>query len=526
MGRPSRTRRVQASVLDVSVRITLVLVVGLANLAGAVVVWLLGVLVLPTGDIADPDRMRLLNLLLLGAYLIVAAPIALYWGSRRFRMRSGADAEAQHRTERRMVLYGPLRLVTVQGVLWVVGAALFAALNLNFSVRLALSAAETILLGGISTCALSYLLCERILRRTAERVLGDATGPGRRFLPGVVTRSLVFWALGTAVPVSGVLQASVAAMFYGDISAARLAVIVLIVGLIGLASGVLVTVGAARAVADPVNAVRKAMERVELGDLEVTVPVYDGTEVGQLQAGFNTMVAGLRERERIRDLFGRHVGRDVARAAAATAEVRLGGEVRHVAVLFVDMVGSTALAAHRPPGEVVDLLNRFFGVVIGVVEEHRGWINKFEGDAALAIFGAPVAVDDPAGRALAAARRLGERLALELPDVDVGIGVSAGDAVAGNVGDPRRFEYTVIGDPVNEAARLTELAKAVPGRVLAAAGAVELAGPGEAARWTFGDAMTLRGRLEPTRLAFPGMDSAGSGGAMTENRAIAGEVAG
>ena len=157
--------------------------------------------------------------------------------------------------------------------------------------------------------------------------------------------------------------------------------------------------------ADPVNAVRRAMRRVEGGDLDANVTVYDGTELGQLQSGFNTMVAGLQERERIRDLFGRHVGRDVARAAAATGEVRLGGEVRRVAALFVDLVGSTTLAAQRPPGEVVGLLNRLFAVVVEVVEEHGGWVNKFEGDAALAVFGAPVGV--AGSRRLRAGRRPG-----------------------------------------------------------------------------------------------------------------------
>ena len=90
------------------------------------------------------------------------------------------------------------------------------------------------------------------------------------------------------------------------------------------------------------------MRRVEEGDLGAHVPVYDGAELGRLQAGFNRMVVGLRERERLRDLFGRQVGRDVARVAVAAEEVRLGGELRCVAVLFVDLVGSTALAARLP----------------------------------------------------------------------------------------------------------------------------------------------------------------------------------
>ncbi|MDN5860294.1 MAG: adenylate/guanylate cyclase domain-containing protein, partial [Pseudonocardia sp.] len=207
--------------------------------------------------------------------------------------------------------------------------------------------------------------------------------------------------------------------------------------------------------------------------------------------------------ERIRDLFGRHGGHAAAAAAAAAGEVRMGGERREVAVLFVDVVGSTGLGAAREPEEVVEVLNRFFGVVVGTVEEHGGWINKFEGDAALAVFGAPAPVADPAGAALAAARRLAARLAERVPEVGLGIGVSAGEVIAGNVGDVRRYEYTVIGDPVNEAARLTEIAKTVPGGVVAAAAAVEMAADGEARRWDLGEPVVLRGRGSATRLATP-----------------------
>ncbi|OLT15189.1 guanylate cyclase [Pseudonocardia sp. CNS-139] len=456
--------------------------------------------VLPEGPLPDPTWVRVLNVLVLAGYLLVAVPAGLVAGGRRFRLPSGVDDPVR---ERRMVLYGPLRLVGVQSVLWAVAVVLFVGLNVAFaSPRLAVSVGETILLGGITTCALSYLLSERILRRAAARVLADRP-QRRRGLPGMVLRSLLFWALGTGVPVVGLMLAAVSVLVYGDVPASQLAWIVLAIGGTALFAGLLVTVGAARALADPVNAVRRAMGRVERGELDASVTVYDATELGQLQSGFNTMVAGLRERERLRDLFGRHVGRDVARAAAAADEVRLGGEVRRVAVLFVDLVGSTEMAAQRPPEDVVGLLNRFFALVVEVIEQHGGWINKFEGDAALAVFGAPTAVPDPAGSALAAGRELAGRLPSALPGATVGIGISAGDAVAGNVGDVRRYEYTVIGDPVNEAARLTELAKAVPGGVLAAGRAIELAGPDEAARWTLGETAVLRGRRAPTRLATP-----------------------
>ncbi|MBO0851859.1 MAG: adenylate/guanylate cyclase domain-containing protein [Pseudonocardia sp.] len=485
------------TVIDWPARLLLSVVMITANVAGTVGTVGFAVWALPKGPLPDPDRVLLLNVALVAGYLVLVVPLSLLWIALRFRAR--VDDANQ---ERQLVLHGPLHVSQVLVVTWGLATALFGAANATFSLRLGLAMAETWLVGGITTCALCYLLAERILRRAASQVLAG-NPPRPRFKASVLLRPVMFWLLGTAVPVSGLLVAAGGALIYRDVPAEQLAVLMLAGGGVALLMGFLTTVGAARAVADPVRTVRLALQQVERGDLDVSVPVYDATELGQLQAGFNTMAGGLRERERISDLFGRHVGRDVARAATATDEVQLGGEVRTVAILFVDLVGSTPLAAERPPTEVVALLNRFFGVVVEVVESCGGWINKFEGDAALAVFGAPEDIDDPAGRALAAARELAVRLSTAVPDVFAGIGVSAGDAVAGYVGGVRRYEYTVIGDPVNEAARLTELAKTVPGLVLAGINAVRLAGKAEARRWVAGDAVTLRGRNTPTRLASP-----------------------
>jgi adenylate cyclase len=224
-----------------------------------------------------------------------------------------------------------------------------------------------------------------------------------------------------------------------------------------------------------------------------------------LQRGFNAMVDGLRERERVRDLFGRHVGREVA-AAAEQKKLRLGGEELHAAVLFVDIIGSTQLSTRRSPTEVVELLNRFFTVIVDEVDQHHGLLNKFEGDAALAVFGAPIDLECPEDEALEAAREIARRLCDEVPEVSAGIGVSAGQVVAGNVGAYERFEYTVIGDPVNEAARLSEEAKSRPRRVLASGVAVDGATESERRHWTFKEEVVLRGRDEPTRLAEPVAD--------------------
>ena len=101
----------------------------------------------------------------------------------------------------------------------------------------------------------------------------------------------------------------------------------------------------------------------------------------------------------------------------------------------------------RPAVEVVELLNRFFAVIVEEVDRHHGLVNKFEGDAALAVFGAPMSLEHPEDEALAAARAIAERLDNEVPECQAGIGVASGQVVAGNIGAKQRFEYTVIGEP-------------------------------------------------------------------------------
>ena len=286
------------------------------------------------------------------------------------------------------------------------------------------------------------------------------------------------------------------------VSAGALAWGCLALSVTGMLFGGVVLLLAGYATVHPIGQLRDGLADIAAGRLDTRLEVWDGTEIGQLQAGFNEMAEGLRERERIQELFGRQVGADVARHTVA-GNVALGGSTVEAAVVFVDLVGSTALASALPPQSVLAVLNRFFAEVVDVVERHGGWINKFQGDAALAVFGAPVALEDGPTRALRCARLLHERLAGTAGIADAGIGVAAGTVVAGHLGAEQRFEYTVIGDPVNQAARLTELAKRCPGRVLATGDAVARAGTEEASRWTLGQSVVLRGRGSATRLAYP-----------------------
>jgi adenylate cyclase len=475
-----------------------------ANTTGATVVFVFLSFVMPSpAEVEDDFGLLALNAAVFTVYMLLASYVALRVGPRlsgplQEWVVAGRPPTAR---ERDLILRTPLRNMLFAAALWATAAVVFTILNAFYSGELAAMIGFGILLGGLTTCALTYLLAERLIRELTGRAL--ATGvPDRPAVPGVATRVLLAWALGTAVPLFGVAMLATATLLGDDAQVDEVARSALFLGAIGIAVGLLVMRFAARSVADPIESVRSAVREVEAGDLDAQVTVDDGSEVGLLQAGFNRMVGGLRERERLQDLFGRHVGEDVARRALERG-VELGGEVRDCAALFVDITGSTQLAASRPAPEVVELLNRFFTVVVEVVRARGGLVNKFEGDAALAIFGAPVEQPDAPTRALAAARELSARLRAELPELRAGIGVSSGSAVAGNVGAAERYEYTVIGDPINEAARLTELAKGRPAGVLASEAILASADTAEADRWRRDGEVTLRGRTEPTRLAEP-----------------------
>lgn len=479
-----------------------------SNIVGAAIVLGLAGYVLPTQSlVADLEGALARNLWAFGSYLAAAVLGGLVWGWLWVRVppppdTGDDDAWARHRRDaRRAVLSAPMRITVVQAVPWVLAVLLFVTINARFSLTLALTVGCVVALGGIATVAVGYRLSELTLRGEVARVLAEDPPNQMGLLPGVAARSLGAWLLGTGVPVLGIALAAAASLLFRDYyTVTRLGVVVLVLAVVALGVGFLLTALTSTAMTTPVMAVRRALRRVQDGDLDARVEVSDPTELGMLQAGFNEMAAGLRERDHVREVFGRHVGREVAEAALAD-EIELGGEVREVAVLFVDIIGSTEMAFDRPPQEVVAVLNAFFTEVVDVIEGHRGWIDKFEGDAALAVFGAPDAHADPAAAALAAARDLADRLAGR--DPGAGIGVSAGPAVAGNIGDARRYEYTVIGDPVNEAARLCDVAKGLDGRVAASDAAIARAGGDEAARWGEVDVVRLRGRHRVTRVHAP-----------------------
>lgn len=477
-----------------AVRAALVLGISIPTICGAAVIGVMVSLGLPTGAaLGDPSVLHA-NIGVAIGYVAVAMPPACALGVWWTTVRAGSSPATRHAVLIRI----PARLTLISAAVWTVAAVVLVVVNARRP-WLATTLGVSTLLAATVTTALTYWWCTRVLRPHVAPVL-TRNPPVHRQRPGLRMRAVSAWMVGTGVPLLMLMFVAVSGLvveYPGD----RLAVVVLGLGGAAALSGLFVTIFTAATTADPIEEVRRGMSRIADGHYDVIVPVFDASELGLLQAGFNTMADGLRERERLRDLFGRHVGRDVARLAEENPSPQLVGANRDVAVLFVDLVGSTKMALDMPPDELVAALNGFFAVVVDIVERHDGWVNKFEGDAALAIFGAPQSIADHAGSALAAARELFAAMAGHSP-LTAGIGVSAGMAVAGNIGDPRRYEYTVIGDPVNEAARLSEHAKS-RGGIAASGSTLERAGSGEAVRWHIVGSCVLRGRDTATDIAMP-----------------------
>jgi adenylate cyclase len=486
----------------VQVRIRAALAIFAINVLGAAGAFLLTILVVPLPVVYDADQVWR-NVILL---VLLLPGIALYAvaGARWTLINSLTWLTERRRPfpdEQRSLLGIPRRTFLLHALAWAVACVIFGGFNAVYDARLGFVVATIAALCGLVAASVAYLVTERLLRPVIRNALRRDV-PERLRVRTVAARTMFAWLLGTGVPLLGLAIVGVNTLVDSVlVSVHQLAITMFVLGLMTLLIGGATTYLAARATSDPVRSLRESFAAVSHGDFGQTVAVDDATEIGLLQASYNTMVTGLRERERLRDLFGRHVGGEVARTALE-GTVQLGGEARRVAILFVDIIGVGEIAHDRAPADVVRLLNRFLEIVVEVVHEHGGWINKFEDDGVLAIWGAPTEVAAMEAQALRAARVMAERLRAEITELDAGIGVSAGTAVAGNVGAAQRYEYTVIGDPVNEAARLTDLAKQRRGRVAANAEMLAVAGD-EAQHWRERRPVELRGRGTTTRLATP-----------------------
>ena len=288
--------------------------------------------------------------------------------------------------------------------------------------------------------------------------------------PGIFTLSLrgrgMVWAISASIcPIASLLLLMFAPRAPG-MNAQWFAVFV---GVVGIAFGIFTALMMSRLVAKPIDQLRVAADAVARGNFNVDLAVSRADEFGRLLGEFDRMVSELREKEKLRQTFGLHVGKRAADQILAR-DPGLSGVEEEITVMFVDIRSATARAGASSPTEMIELLNDFFRVTVRIVEEaHGGMVNKYLGDGFMAIFGAGESKSNHAQDAVTAGREIllavdelnNDLVARSREPLRIGIGIHSGPAIVGSIGSPQRLEFTAIGNTVNIASRIESLTKTV-----------------------------------------------------------------
>jgi adenylate cyclase len=269
-----------------------------------------------------------------------------------------------------------------------------------------------------------------------------------------------------------------------------------------------------RLVVRPITQVMLAMRSVHRGDLDTRLELKSNDEIGVLADTYNFMVRGLKEREKLKDAFSRYVSTQVYERLRL-GELNLTGEMRNATVLFSDIRSFTALSERLSPADVVRMLNEYFNVMVEIVFTHDGFLNKFIGDALMAVYNVPIDQNEPELRAVRTALQMISALD-ELNQqraergqfaLKIGIGINTGPVVSGNIGHMKRLEYTVIGDTVNLAQRIESQTKVSGMPILISESTYRVVAPEVTAQAL--PPVKVKGKQEPVALyAVTGMRSA------------------
>ena len=372
----------------------------------------------------------------------------------------------------------PIIIASISLIGWFVAGLFFSQGGLDFGSTNATIFVRTFfgisVIGGITTSVLIFMFSDLLWRERFARFFPDGSFSNTRLIRVSVSRRLLAVFMLTGVVPLLILGSSAwngtRALIGVSADSAQMITqleqIIIFVVVVGLVSNLLLSYFSSRSIVQPMLKLSSAMGKVSAGDLSSRVPVVANDEIGELTAHFNLMLEKLEQSQLMRDLFGRYVSQEVADQVIEQG-ASLGGENVQATALFADIRDFTGLTERLPPQQVVDILNRYYTRMVDAIVENGGIVNKFGGDSLLAIFGVPIKRDDHALDAIQAAKAMNQALIafnieqkeLGLQPLEIGIGISSGEMVAGNIGGTARLEYTVIGDPVNLAARLQSLTK-------------------------------------------------------------------
>ncbi|HEU4437919.1 MAG TPA: adenylate/guanylate cyclase domain-containing protein [Methylomirabilota bacterium] len=404
------------------------------------------------------------------------------WTAPLIRWQRGADLQADSvETVRRRALQFPYALAGISVLGWLVAGVLWGAvwplLSGTFSPHRMLRSmfGNTVIAGGV-TCTFIFFTVEHIWRRRIPVFFPEGDLSAVRNAPRfpVRARLLAIFFLVSVVPLTllAVLSYTRALSLVGaDAATAENAVdglrlIILFIVAVGIVAAVGLSIFAANSVAAPLKDVENAMAEVERGRLDGHAPVVSTDEIGAVAEGFNRMLQGLRDRERVKETFGKYVTPEI-RDEILAGRISGEGELKEVTVLFADIRDFTPWVEATAPRDVVRDLNEYFTLMAEAIRGHQGLVLQFIGDEIEAVFGAPISARDHAARAVRAALDMRGRLrawnarreaAGKLP-LRHGIGIHTGTVLAGNIGGAERLSYALVGDPVNLASRIQGLTK-------------------------------------------------------------------
>ncbi|MFC1474840.1 adenylate/guanylate cyclase domain-containing protein [bacterium] len=248
----------------------------------------------------------------------------------------------------------------------------------------------------------------------------------------------------------------------------EIGLITLLVLIVSGAAAFVVSLVVAGRFSKPIVQLTGNVEEVGRGNLEKVEPLKTGDELETLGDEINRMIEGLREREYLKHTFQRYLTKEIAEELLSDpSRIELGGEEKEVTIVFSDIREFTKISDEMSATDTMEFLNEYLKVMLDVVFKYEGTLDKFIGDAIMVLFGAPKSRPDDAKRAVlmamemqsALARLNANRAAAGKPEISIGIGINTGSVVAGNIGDSRRTEYTVVGYNVNLASRLEQLTK-------------------------------------------------------------------
>lgn len=223
----------------------------------------------------------------------------------------------------------------------------------------------------------------------------------------------------------------------------------------------------------PLGTLYQATERIAQGNFDVKLYPEASDEIGALTVAFTKMASGLQERDKLKSTFNKFHSKEIAQKILS-GEVKLGGEKKMATVFFSDIRGFTSMSERMSPDEVVIMLNEYMTEMVKIIQKHHGVVDKYVGDAIMALWGVPNPSSDDAANCVRAALEMREALqTLNMkrrnkgsPELKIGMGIHTGEVLAGNIGSESRLEYTVIGDTVNQASRLESSTKEIGADIL------------------------------------------------------------